>query len=69
MCQVDQDTEDRMFAMLGTTMTAPEISRAVGLDPQDGLLVIKKIITERGTPNMASLKRSIDRLAAIKINR
>ena len=63
---VNREIEDRIFAMLGTNMTTPEITAAVGFDADAGLKAILKVIDERGTPNIAAAQRGIERLAAVR---
>jgi hypothetical protein len=66
MCRSDREIEDRIFELLGGDMTAPEISDAVGLDPDTGLEFILRVLEERGTPNLAEVDRALDRIAAIR---
>lgn len=66
MCEVTPEMEDRIFELLGTRMTAPEIIAEVGLERDDGLAAILKVLDERGTPRLAAAKRAVERAASIR---
>lgn len=59
--------EERIFSLLDTDLTSPEIADAVGMDPVEALPIILKVIDERGTPTLASARRAIERLASIRV--
>lgn len=66
MGQMDQ-VEQRIFHMLGTDMTTPEIARALGMDVDEALPIILRVIHEHGTPNLAALRREIDVLRNLRV--
>ena len=57
--------EERIFGLLDTDLTTPEIAAALGMDVQEALPIILKVIDERGTPTLAAARRSIDHLYTI----
>lgn len=63
---VDGDLEERIFRLLGTNMTEPEIARAIGMEPEEALPIILKVLRERGTPRLAEVKELIDHVASIR---
>lgn len=62
----DVELEERIFRLLGTNMTEPEIARAIGMEPEEALPVILKVLRERGTPQLARVRELIDHVASIR---
>jgi hypothetical protein len=58
--------EERIFRLLDTDLTTPEIARVLGMRPKEALPLVLKVIDERGTPNLAAARRAIDHLATIR---
>ena len=67
MRQTDQNTEDRIFKLLGEMKTPLEIVRELNLDAREGYALIAKVIEERDTPNGIRIREGIERFAAIRI--
>ena len=57
--------EERIFRLLDTDLTTPEIAAVFGMDVQEALSIILKVIDERGTPNTAAVRRAVDHLHTI----
>lgn len=66
MGQMDQ-VERRIFDMLGSNMTTPQMARALGMDVEEALPLIRRVIHEYGTPNLAALRREIDVLRNLRV--
>lgn len=58
--------EQRIFEMLGEYKTVPEIADELGMDPDEAMPVVRRVLRERGTPQLVEMARSLDRLAAAR---
>jgi hypothetical protein len=65
------DIEDRVFELLGERLTADELLDRVvdeyGVRRSAAAGVARKVISERGTPNLAAARRHIERLGSIRV--
>jgi hypothetical protein len=59
--------ECRIFGLLDTDLTTPEIADVLGMTTEQALPIVLKVIDERGTPNLAAARRAIDHLATIRV--
>lgn len=58
--------EQRIFEMLGEYKTVPEIADELGMDHDEAMPVVRRVLKERGTPQLVEMARSLDRLAAAR---
>lgn len=62
--------EERIFEMLGQQKRAPEIIDTVviefGVDADTAMATARKVIRERGTPNLEAARRATERLGRVR---
>lgn len=65
------DIEDRVFELLGEHMTSDELLELVvdeyGVSWNEAVAIARKVVSERGTPNLAVARRHIRRLGTIRV--
>jgi hypothetical protein len=58
--------KDRIYELLCEWKTPFEITDELGLDEQEGPLLVWRVIDERGMPSDESIRRNLEQLAAIR---
>lgn len=66
MSELETTVEQRVFELLGEYKLAFEIADEIGMDTQDAVPIILKVLRERGTPQAVETRRTIARLGAIR---
>jgi hypothetical protein len=65
------DIEDRVFELLGDRMASDELLEQVvdeyGVSWNEAVAIARKVVSERGTPNLAVARRHIRRLGATRV--
>lgn len=66
MPERDDIIEQRVFEMLGEYKRVSQIADELGVDFGEAKSIVRKVLRERGTPQLVEIDRSIDRLAAVR---
>lgn len=66
MPERDEMIDQRVFEMLGEYKTVSQIADELGIGFGEAKPIVRRVLRERGTPQLVEIDRSIDRLAAIR---
>lgn len=65
------DIEDRIFELYGERLTSGVILDRVvaeyGISHSQAIAIARKMVRERGTPNIAAVRRHVERLGQISV--
>jgi DNA-binding CsgD family transcriptional regulator len=61
------DVERQVYDMLGEHKHTPEIAAALGMTSKEALPIVLRVIDKWGTPNLAFIRRQIDRIATVRV--